>query len=167
MNLIRRSCVGLLLVAVATCGVWAQEKGEKKKKKGPQRAQQVAQLEKQLEGLGLSEEQNAKVKGIIKDHEAKIAAAQQNANSLLTPDQRKARAEATQKAKGEGKKGKELADAATAAAKLTPDQVEKSEAANKAVREAVDTMRKAVLDALTPEQRTKLEGATKKKKKNA
>jgi len=167
MNLIRRSLVGLMLVAVATSGAWAQDKGDKKKKKGAQRPQPIAQLEKQLEGLGLSDEQNAKVKSIIKEHEGKILAAQQKANDVLTPEQRKARAEAGQKAKGEGKKGKDLAEAVSSAVNLTPEQKAKSEEATKGVRDAVDGMRKAVLETLTPDQRAKLGGEGKKKKKNA
>ena len=168
MNMMRRSFVGLLLVAVAASGVWAQEKGDKKKKKGPQRHAQVVQLERQLETVGLSDEQKEKVKELVKEHEAKVTAAQQKVNELLTPEQRKARAEATEKAKGEGKKGKDLAEAVSAATKLTPEQQAKSDEAAKGVRDAVTAMRKAVVDTLTPEQKAKLNaGGGGKKKKNA
>lgn len=164
MTLIRRLCASLLLVAIATTGGWSQDKAEKNAKKGPAKLPQVAQLEKQLDGLGLSAEQNTKVKALLEEHGKKIAAAQQKATEVLTPEQRKARNEAAQKAKGEGKKGKELSDATAAAVKLSPEQQKSFDEASLALKDAVTAMRKAVLESLTPEQRTKLEGATKKKK---
>lgn len=155
----------LLLVALGTSNVWAQAKGEKKAKKGPQKPQAVAQLEKQIEGLTLTDEQSAKVKAILKEYEPKLNEAAQKVAASMTAEQRKARQEATQKAKGEGKKGKELAEAIAASVKLTAEQQKQADAAQQAQRDVAAAMKKAVLEALPADQRAKLETPAKKKKK--
>ena len=134
------------------------------KKAKQQTPPQVAQFAKQVETLGLTSDQKTKVDEVLKAFTAKIRAAQKATTEVLTPEQVTARGEANRKAKSEGKKGKELADAVAAAANVTPDQQKKLDEASKAVRENVAAMRKAVDELLTAEQRTKLGGSTAKKK---
>ncbi len=133
----------------------AQDAKGKKKKGGDQTPPAVAQLQKQLDGLDLNDEQKAKVKEIVAQHTTKIADAQKKVTALLTPEQRKARQEAAAKAKADGKKGKEAADAVNAALNLSADDKAKLDAANKEAADVVAEMRKAVAGVLTDAQKEK------------
>ncbi|MFO0902101.1 MAG: Spy/CpxP family protein refolding chaperone [Pirellulales bacterium] len=156
-----------LVVALASTSLVAQEAKGKKKKGGDQTPQAIAQLQKKLDELGLSDEQKAKIKEIVAQHSPKVAEAQKKAGSVLSPEQRKVRQEAMAKAKSDGKKGKEAAEAVAAALNLSADDKAKLEAANKEAADAVAAMRKAVSDVLTDEQKAKagLNAPVKGKKK--
>lgn len=161
----RRVVVGLLAVvcAVSAMNVQAQEK---KKKKGADRAaapRAINQLKGQLEKLDLTAEQKTKVEEILKTHAPKLEAAQKKADEALSPEQRKARAEALSKARGEGKKGKELQESVNEAVKATDEQKSKMASANKELQEATQALRKEVVGVLTAEQKAKLGAGAKKK----
>lgn len=165
MVVVRRALLCLSLLFVVAGLATGQEKGDKKKK-GPQTPPAVLQIEKQLAGLSLNDEQKTKVQAIVKEHAEKIRAAQQKTAEILTKEQIKERGDAARKAKSEGKKGKELAEAVAAASKVSPEQQAKLDEANKAVRDSVAAMRKAVIESLPAELKDKLDGTAPKKKKN-
>ena len=156
--------VTLVIAIAATCAAQAQEKG-KKKKGGDGTPPAIAALKGQIEKLELKDDAKKKVEALIAEHEPKIAAAQKKVNDLLTAEQKKARAEATAKAKSDGKKGKEAADAINAAIGLTGDEKAKFDAAQAELQAAIGALRKAVGESLTDEQKAKAGLNAKAKKK--
>lgn len=151
---------GMLSVAltlVLSLGVLAED-GEKKVEKKPGKggekaAPQVVQLPKEIE---LSAEQKEKVAAINKEFAPKMADANKALNAVLTEDQRKARAEAMKKAREEGKKGKDAAEAVAAATKVTDDQKAKVDEAQKAVNAVRKEALEKVAAVLTDDQKAKV-----------
>lgn len=145
--------VGLAVVIALPLAAAQKEAKDKEKKKGG--GGPVAALKKQISDLDLTAEQKTKIDDIFAESTPKIEAAMKKAG-----DGPKKLADAREKAKGEGKKGKELAEAAKSAAKLTPDE----QAGVDELEKATSGMRSAVAAVLTDEQKDKA-GLTKKKKK--
>jgi Spy/CpxP family protein refolding chaperone len=110
-----------------------------------------------LKGLNLTDDQKAKVKELRKEYGSKYHAA---ADSVLTDEQKTARADAIKAAKAEGKKGPELHKAVAAAVKLTDEQKAK-------MKEAVKPLNKEFKDKLlailTPEQKDQVKQNCEKK----
>jgi len=148
MKRVGTNLLSLALALVIAAPLFAADKERKKKpRKKPDPAARVL---KRFEKAELTEEQVAKVKELA----AKVAkeTAECRKKAALTPDQQKARKEAMEKAKAEGKEGRELYAAARDAVKLSPDQ----EAAMKEVRKAQDAMMKEIMGMLTDEQKAKV-----------
>jgi len=110
-----------------------------------------------LKGLNLTDDQKAKVKELHKEYGPKYHAA---ADSVLTDEQKTARADAIKAAKADGKKGPEVRKAAMQAVKLTDEQKAK-------MKEAVKPLNKEIKDKLlailTPEQKDQLKQNCEKK----
>jgi Spy/CpxP family protein refolding chaperone len=157
----------LVALAVFACVMLAlradaQNEG-KKAKKGPD---PTAQMSKKLESAELTADPKAKYEAVAKEHGPKLKAAMAKVNSLLTPEQMKAKNEASKAAKAAGKKGKEAADAVSEALKLSDEQKQKMADAEKELRAAQASFNAAVADILTPEQKEKTKiGVGKKKNK--
>jgi hypothetical protein len=149
----RLMLVGLAVVIAIPIAV-AQEQKAKKKGGG---GGPIGQLKRQLADAGLTEEQQKKVEGIISEYQPKVAAANKKAG-----DANKLVNDARKKLREEGKKGRELDDAAVAAAKLTPEQKEGYDELQKLTRD----LRAAVAAVLTDEQKEKAGLAKGKKKEN-
>lgn len=168
-NWLRNLAVLAVAVAIALPSLAFAQKTEKgeKKKKGDGAPTAVSQLKKQIGALDLNEEQKKKIHDIIAEYSPKLAEAQKAASETLTPEQRKARQEASAKAKADGLKGKAAQEAVAKAVNLTGDQKEKAEKAEAHLREIVGNLRKAVGGVLTEEQKTKagLNAPAKGKKK--
>jgi len=148
MKRVGTNLLSLVLALVVAAPLFAAEKERKKKpRKKPDPAAGVL---KRLEKAELTDEQIAKVKELA----AKVAkeTAECRKKAAPTPEQQKARKEAMEKAKAEGKEGRELFAAVRGAVKLTPDQ----EAAMKEVRKAQDDMMKEIMGMLTDEQKAKV-----------
>ena len=161
---IHRSATALLVVVFLASVAHAQQ-GERKTKGGNRTPNPVAQLQRQLDELNLSDDQKAKVQDVLKVHTPKIEAAQKKMDETMTPEQRKARSDAMAKARSDGKKGRELVQAGSDAVKQTAEERAKFEEAQKVSQAAVADMRKAVMAVLTPEQQAKLTPARKGKNK--
>jgi Spy/CpxP family protein refolding chaperone len=128
---------------------------DKKKKKPGKKAPVAVQVPK---GIELSEEQKQKVAELNKKYAPQLVEARKKIG--LSKEQRQARAEAFKKARADGKKGKEIREAANAAAKLTDDQ----KAAADKLRTLQGEIRKALMGVLTDEQKAGLrKGGAKKK----
>jgi Spy/CpxP family protein refolding chaperone len=154
-----------LILAVAllmVCPVLAQEK-KKERKRGPGAFDPIQMM---LQGLTLTDEQKAKVEDVKKEFAPKLAEAAKNAD-VLTPDQKKARDEATKKARDEGKSRREVAAAAADAVKLTDEQKTKRDEARKAMRAVGEQYRAKVIEILTPEQKAEVEKRMAEFKKRA
>lgn len=139
----------------------AKKPGAKKGKKVVKRPTLAEATLKRLAAAELSEEQQKKIKDIAAEYAPKLQEARKKVNSLITPEQRKARREAIAKAKAAGKKPSDV----VTAFKLTPEQAE----AQKQVREVYVSFNKEVRALLSPEQLKKIrkgrKGATDKKPK--
>lgn len=148
MKRVGTNLLSLVLALVVAAPLFAADKERKKKpRKKPDPAARVL---KRLEKAELTDEQIAKVKELA----AKVAkeTAECRKKAAPTPEQQKARKEAMEKAKAEGKEGRELFAAARDAVKLSPYQ----EAAMKEVRKAQDAMMKEIMGMLTDEQKAKV-----------
>jgi Spy/CpxP family protein refolding chaperone len=164
-----RLAAALALAAVIALPVLAQEKEKKARKnaKGGAPAA-IAAVEKKLEGLDLTAEQKTKIKDLATEYAGKMTEPQKTVNSVMTNEVRKAKKDAADKAKAEGKKGKEAKAAVDAAGNLTADAKSKLEAAQKELATLAAGFQKAVGEVLTAEQKTKagLDAPAKGKKKN-
>jgi hypothetical protein len=160
MNRVGTKLMSLTLALVVAAPLFAADKERKKKpRKKPDPATGIL---KRFEKAELTEEQVAKVKELA----AKVAkdTAECRKKAAPTPEQQKARKEAMEKAKADGKEGREVFAAARDAVKLTPEQEE----AMKEVRKAQAAMMKEILGMLSDEQKAKLgkrPGAKKPRKK--
>jgi len=155
----------LVALAVFACIALAlRADAQNEGKKGKKNADPTAAMAKKLEGAELTADQKAKYEVIAKEHGPKLKAALDKVNSLLTPEQIKARNEAMKASKAAGKKGKEAQDAVDEALKLTDAQKKAKADADKELREVQTAFNKAVAEILTDAQKatTKLGG----KKKN-
>ena len=129
---------------------------DKKKKKVPN----VVRVPKTIE---LTADQKTKIEALNKEFGPKLAECKKKANSIITADQKKARAEATKKAKADGKKGKELRAAGNAAFAITADQKAQQAECKKAMGALNKEIRTKFAALLTDEQKAKIKGGKKKK----
>jgi len=136
----------LILVAVISTPVLAQEKGKKKGRKGQRRNAMMAPLLAKLKAAEPTDEQEKKIRAIVEAHRGKLQEA--TAKMKLTPEQRKAGAEAREKTKKDGVKGKEAQKLVDEAMKLSDDQKQ----ARAALQEIRTALTKEIVAVLTPEQ---------------
>ena len=129
---------------------------DKKKKKAPTAV-------KVPKGIELTAEQKTKVDALNKEFGPKLAECRKKAASIITADQKKARAAATKKAKADGKKGKELRTAANAAFAITADQKAQQAECKKAMGALQKQIRTQFAALLTDEQKAKIKAGKKKK----
>jgi hypothetical protein len=106
-----------------------------------------------LPGIEFSEEQQMKVEEIRKEFLPKLAENQKKWDKVITPEQVQARREALQKARSEGKEGRELQNAANAAIRLTDEQRQQRTAVQKERDELSAQIRTKLIALLTEEQR--------------
>lgn len=149
--MILKAIGALTLAAVMICPAIGQDDAKKKKKNaraGNKNA--AAQLIKQLEPAGLTDDQVAKVKELGKKAGEEMKKIREAAG--ITPELNKKRIEAAKSLKDSGKKGKELRAAINEKAGFTAAHAEATKTAN-AVRA---NFKKAVTALLTDEQKAKL-----------
>lgn len=156
-SFVKFAIVLALLATLATTS-FAQDADKKKKKKEAGPPQAIAQLTKKLEGVGLTDDQNAKLKAITAEFTPKFAELNKKMAASLTDEQKKAKAEAVAKAKADGKKGKEAADAVAAAVTLTDEQKKTEQEVKDGLKKLGSELNQAVMALLTPEQKAKLPG---------
>ena len=129
---------------------------DKKKKKAPT----AVKVPKSIE---LTADQKTKVEALNKEFGPKLAECKAKAASIITADQKKARAEALKKAKADGKNKKEANAAANAALALTADQKTQQAECKKAMGALQKQIRTQFAALLTDEQKAKIKGGKKKK----
>lgn len=106
-----------------------------------------------LPEIEFSEEQQMKVQEIRKEFLPKLTENRKKWDGVITSEQVQARREALQKARSEGKEGRELQNAANAAIKLTDEQRNQRAAAQKERDELSAQIRTKLIALLTEEQR--------------
>jgi len=129
---------------------------DKKKKKAPT----AVKVPKTVE---LTADQKTKLDALNKEFGPKLAELRKKQASIITADQKKARAEATKKAKADGKKGKELRNVVNAAFAITADQKAQQAETKKAMGALQKEIKTQFAALLTDEQKAKLKGGKKKK----
>jgi hypothetical protein len=122
--------------------------------------------ERMTEGLTLTAEQKAKLGEVCKDLGPKLMEAMKKVD-VLTPEQKKAEAEARKAAKEAGKTGKEASDAVAAAVKMTEEQKSKQAAGRKEMAALEKELREKVTAVLTAEQKEQLKKKAEEAKKKA
>lgn len=163
-----RHVVAALLVLCLVVPAVAQQKQKKEGKqpavaKQAQRAKQAKRqpgipiLQRLLEGVTLSEEQQAKLKELKEKFGLKFQDLKEQKQAVLSAEQIKAMAEAKKAATEAGKKGKELAQAAMDAVQLTDEQKTKLEEIQQATQKLQQEVREALLEILTDEQKAALQ----------
>jgi hypothetical protein len=152
----------LLLVGVIASSAFAEDGKKKEKEKGKDKEnnQLLTQTMKRLEKAELTAEQTEKVTGLAKEWQAKFMEVSKKAG--LTKEQQEKMATARKAAMDEGKKGSEVKAAVQAAAGLSDEQKQAIEAREKLQAD----FNKAVDALLTDQQREKIGGKDKQKKKD-
>jgi len=151
-----------LLIAYPLLAGEAEKKGKGEKK--PPACPAAQRVEGIVKTLTLTDEQNTKLDAIKKEFGPKLMEAMKKVADILTPEQKKARAEATKKAQEAGKKGKDLWQAVDAAVVLTDEQKPKMSEAKKEVDSLGKELHDKVMSVLTEEQRAKLKKPQEGKK---
>lgn len=157
---------GALLAAVlgVFCGTTlsvASAQDEAPAKKLPPGVQQPFNV---LNSIKLSDEQGQKLEALKKEAVPKLTAAVKKVEDIYTKDQKKQRKEITDKAKADGKKGKELKAAVQEGLNLSADQKESLTKAEQELSDLQKATREQAIALLTDEQKASLPTPGKKKK---
>jgi hypothetical protein len=150
-----KKTITILTACVLTLSFVAPAVAADKKKKTPV----AIKVPKSIE---LTADQKTKLDALNKEFGPKLAECRKKAASIITADQKKARAEATKKAKADGKKGKELRAAANTAVAITADQKAQQAECKKAMGALNKEVRTQFAALLTDEQKAKIKGGKKK-----
>lgn len=152
----------LALLAVITSSLLAQDaKGKKKRNANAATPRQLKDVEDKLSSLELTDEQKKKVDDLLASYKQKFADIQAKVPKL-SKEQRQTQKEVTEKAKAEGKKGKQLQAEIAAALNLTDEQKKQREQAGKERQELTALLKKELASVLTPEQAKVLNRGSKR-----
>ena len=159
----------VLVLALATLIAWplfAAEPKKKERKKKPPPCPAAKQVDGMVRTLTLTDEQKTKLDEIKKEFGPKLMAAMKKMD-VLTPEQKKAKAEAAKKAKEAGKKGKEAREAVDAAVNITDQQKADMAEAKKEMGAIGKELKEKVMAVLTDEQKQRLKKPKADKKPRA
>ena len=163
----------LTLAMLISASLMAQEKPKRKRVKLAPMTQAMMRMARTweiLKELDLTEEQDAKLKGIRDETAPKMKVIMDKLSKIVTEEQKKAVEAAAKKAKEDGKKGPAFFAAIQAAVDLTDEQQEKMNKLVPEIKAVQRQMMKSITSMLTPEQKEKmkqLRGPRKKKAKKA
>lgn len=150
-------CVAALVVASAS----AEDKKAGKKKPKP-KAEPFAQLFSFPKQITPDDKQKAALAELKKEYTPKLLAIQSRAAKVMTPERQKAAAAARKEAAAAGKKGKELAEAVSAALKLSDTEKAELKAINQDRGKLFREINQKKMALLTPEQKAQLKPKKKK-----
>ena len=142
--------VGLMVSFVSSAGAADEAKG-KGKKNAAAAGQQVFAIPKEIT---LTDDQKAKVEAIKKEHGPKVAELTKKIDESLTDEQKKARKEAGDKARADGKKGKDLQSTVDEALKLTDDQKKQRAEVQPELTKLSLSIKEQIHGLLTDDQKT-------------
>jgi Spy/CpxP family protein refolding chaperone len=157
----------LMLIAVS---LMAQEKSKRKRAKltpMTQAMMRMARMWETLKELDLTEEQDAKLKGIRDETAPKMKVVMDKLGEIATEDQKKAVEAAAKKAKEDGKKGPAFFAAIQSAVDLTDEQREQMDKLVPEIQAVQRQMMKSITSMLTPEQKEKMKQLRSPRKKKA
>jgi Spy/CpxP family protein refolding chaperone len=158
-----------VVVCVAMVGTLAAAEGRKpggRGQGGPGRGfgDPTARIDALVRDLDLTDAQKAKIEELKKEFGPKLKAGQEKQDSILTEEQKKARAEAFRKARESGEGFRNMRETIEKALNLTDAQKKDMEAARKASEELNKALMDKVESVLTPEQKEKLEKARQERR---
>ena len=151
----------LALAVLVTSPLLAQEEKGKKKRNANATPRQLKEIENKLSSLSLTDDQKKKVDDILASYKPKFTEAQAKAPKL-TKEQRQTQKQITEKARAEGKKGKQLQDEIATALNLTDEQKKQRAEVGQEQRKLVTLLKKELSEVLTPEQAKVLGRGTKR-----
>ncbi len=157
-----RTCLLLAVAVLVALPVMAAEK-KAAAKKAP-KCPAAAYVERMLQGMTLTEDQKTKLGDIQKEFGPQLVDLAKKRQAILTPEQRKAEAEASKAARAEGKKGKDFMKAVQDAIKPTDEQKGKLAEVQKERSALEKGLRDKVMGVLTTEQQQQIKKAQPKKK---
>ncbi len=150
-NMTLKSLATVALTVILVSPAFAQDDAKGKKKKNAQKGRSpAAQLIKQLEPVGLTEDQVKKINEMAKASAAEAKKMKEDAG--ITTELLKKRTEAQKALKESGKKGKEMTAAVNEKAGITAAQAEVFAKLNTSRQK----MQRAVIAMLTDDQKSKL-----------
>ena len=155
-----------MMVALALAITSPMLAAEKKREQKAPPCPAAQRVERMTEGLTLTADQKSKLEPVCKELGPKMMDAMKKMD-VLTPEQKKAQAEAMKAAKGAGKTGKEAHDAVAAAVKLTDEQKATQKEVRKEMGDLEKCLREKVKAILTPEQQEQLKAKAAEGKKKA
>jgi len=164
MRKFTRVLLTLSMAALLASPLMAADEKGKKKKKGKRKRPAVTIPTRLPKSIVLSDEQKTKLKALQSEFAGKFTDLRTKTAGVLTPEQRKARSQAFQEARKAGKKRRELAAAADAAAKITDEQKAKIDEIRKEQRTLTQAFQAKLREILTAEQKDQLKEAAKKRK---
>ena len=160
-----------LTVCVATS---AGAQDDAKKKRNQAGGKQITnQLMARFKKVEFTAEQKSKIDEMTKKFVGEMQALRKESQSLLTPEQRKARGAAMKAARAEGKKWKDIQAEVNKAAKIDDSAMSKMKELQKKMQSLQKSNREAIEKLLTDEQKSSLPkprknaGKGKGKKKNS
>ena len=162
VNAVRFALTLVLAMSISASLMAADEKGKGKGKgqaKGKKPAAKQVSIVRIPQGIELTADQKAKVAEINKEYGPQVAALRKEMAGIMTPEKRKAMAEARKAAAADGKKGKDALAAAEAAAGLTAADKAKLEEVRKKQMELAKAAKEKFLGVLTDDQKKSLKGS--------
>jgi len=120
-----------------------------------------------LKGIDLTADQKSKLSNLMQEYKPKLVDTAKLFDSVLTPDQKKAREEAMKAAKDAGKGPKEIREAGRATVTLTDEQKAKLREVGKKVGPIYKEFHEKVMDVLTPEQKEQVKKKWESRKASA
>jgi len=107
--------------------------------------------------ITLTDDQTKKVDGLKKEYTPQLEEMKKKLDVIMTADRLKAQKEAIDKAKADGKKGKELVEAGQAAIKLSPDETKQLTEIRAGQGKLMGEINKKKMELLTEEQKKALQ----------
>lgn len=151
MNLARVTALTLVFTCLGTLALAQQENRQQDRQQN--RGQGPYDRYFTVPGVEFSEEQQAQVDKIKQEFLPKIEETQRKWDGVITDEQQQARRAAFEKARSEGKQGRELFAAADAAVKLSQAQLDERVKIREERTKLLEQVRDQLLALLTDEQR--------------
>jgi hypothetical protein len=147
-------CLSVSALALLVLGAVSAEEKKKADDKKPAAFAAVFAFPK---AVTLSDDQQKKVEELKKEYTPKLEEMQKKLAGIMTPERQKAQKEALDKAKADGKKGKDLTEAGMAALKLTEAESKQLAETRTAQTKLTDEIKKKKMELLTEEQKKALQ----------
>ena len=144
-------CSAICLCLVS--GLSAQDEEKKKKRGGNQMTKALLRPFAKAE---LTDEQETKIKDLLKANRESLMKLQKEANNILSDEQKQARRDAQKAAKEKGLKGKKATEFIMGEIKLDEETVAKMKETTQKLSEARLKFQKEVYSLLTDEQKSKI-----------
>ena len=167
MRIVLHTALGLAVSLLIAGSLWAAEEKQCPAGKHPHPPMPMLEhLDKALKGLNLTEDQKSQWEAVKKEYGPKFKEEWQKMESVLTPEQKKARQEAFKAAKAAGEKARDTRKGVHAAMNLTTEQKAKMDEAQKELEGLRKEVHEKTTAILTPEQKELFAKTMREHRKN-